>query len=105
MMLIGPQPQIRTDMQFLGGGNLGDIQTDLKNIFSILPGSTGATAQAKFNELIAFIRSQAEAGALQAVPQIEAKVKSVVTPYVVVAIGLGGLGLALGVVALMRTRK
>lgn len=103
MMLIGPQ--VRTDMQFLGGGNLGDIQTDLKNIFSILPGNTGATAQAKFNELIAFIRSQAEAGALQAVPRIKAEVKSTVTPYVVVAIGLGALGLGMGAVALLRTRK
>jgi hypothetical protein len=101
MMLIGPQPST----QLLGNGGLGDIQSDLRNIFSILPGSTAATAQAKFNELIAFIRSQAEAGALQAVPQIEAKVKQVVTPYIIVALGMGGLGLALGVVAIMRTRK
>lgn len=105
MMLIGPQPTVRTDMQFLGNAGLGDIQQDLKNIFSILPGNTGATAQAKFNELIAFIRSQAEAGALQAVPQIETKVKQVVTPYIVVALGLGALGIGIGVVALMRTRK
>jgi hypothetical protein len=100
MMLIGQQPQT----QLMGPG-LGDIQSDLKNLFAILPGSTGTTAQAKFNELIAFIRSQAEAGALQAVPRIKAEVKSTVTPYVVVALGLSGLALLLGGVALARSRK
>lgn len=103
MILIGEQAQQR-GLQ-LGNAGLGDIQTDLKNIFSILPGSTGTTAQTKFNELIAFIRAQAKAGALEAVPQIKTEVKTTVTPYVVAALGLGGLGLLLGIVAIMRTRK
>ena len=83
---------------------LGDIRADLQRVFALL-GSSGTSAAQKFDELIALIRSEAEKGALQAVPTIKLEVKKTVTPYLLGAFGLGGLGVILGIAALRRARR
>lgn len=92
-------------MRVVTRAGLGDIQADLRSVFALLPGTSGQTAAQKFAEFIALIRSEAEKGALQAVPTIKVEVKKTVTPYVIAALGMGGLGILLGLAALRRTRR
>lgn len=84
---------------------LGDIQADLQKLFALLPGTAGQTAAAKFNDFINLIRSEAEKGALQSVPTIKLEVKRTVTPYVYVALGIGGLSLLISIAALRRASR
>lgn len=84
---------------------LGDIQADLLRLFSLLPGSAGSTAATKFQELLTLIRTEAEKGAMQAVPMIKVEVKKQVTPLIVAPIALGGLALVLSIIALRRAKR
>ena len=71
------------------------IQDDLVTLFKLLPGG-GATADAavkKFEAFKALIRSEATKGAEEAIP----KIKDAIKPYVIVALALGALSVALSV--------
>lgn len=87
-----------------GNSILGDITADLTKLFALIPG--GGTAQDKFNEFVDLIKSKAKEGALQAVPDITAKVKdqanATIKPYVIASLVLGGGGLLLGIASFAR---
>jgi hypothetical protein len=90
-------------------GDFGSVQDDIIGILAIGYGGDRKKAATKFNELVALLRKEAEAGALQSVPKIEAavtaKAKATITPYVFIALGLGVLGLLIGVGTLIYVRK
>lgn len=85
----------------------GGFREDAVNMLSSILGKDRVLSF--INGLETEIRTQAEAGARQAIPDIEAEVrrtaKSAVTPLVVTAIAVGALGGVLGTWALLRTRK
>lgn len=78
---------------------LGAIKDDLMKIFALIPG--GATAAQKFADFEQLIRTEAKAGAEEAIPEIRAQVKDEVTPYTIAALALGAGGMLIGVSALI----
>jgi len=80
---------------------LAGIKDDLLRVLALVPG--GFTAQTKLEELEAYIRSEAEKGARQAIPEIRRQVKqeaeNAIKPYVLASLGLGALGLLAGISA------
>jgi hypothetical protein len=79
---------------------LGAIRDDINKILGYIPGASG-----KLAELEKYIRGEAEAGALQAVPKIRAEVRDEVKPYIIGAIGVGALGVLIGIWALVAARR
>jgi hypothetical protein len=77
----------------------GDFRTDLVNVLAIPLGR--AKAEATVEDAFQEIRAQARTGAMQAVPEIEKKVKRIVIPALVV----GGLGCLLGLAGLISARR
>jgi hypothetical protein len=57
------------------------------------------------SEAETYVRSQAEAGAKQAIPTIKGEVAKTVRPFVIASLALGGLGALLGTAAYLRTRR
>lgn len=55
--------------------------------------------------LVDYIQGKAKAGAEQAIPDIQAQVKTVVLPYIAIALILGLGGLALGAKAYAKANK
>ena len=76
---------------------------DLKKLLALIPG--GASVNTKLADFEAYIRNAAKAGALEAVPEIQAEVKKTVEPYVYVAFGVAGLALLLSIKALRATQS
>lgn len=70
---------------------------DLKKLLALIPG--GASVNQKLADFEDYIRSAAKAGALEAIPEIQAQVKKTVEPYVYVSIAIGVLGLLVGIKA------
>jgi hypothetical protein len=89
-------------------GELGDFVSDLKKFISSVPGGQAITSAATSaaNDVVARIRTEAEAGAKNAIPMIKAEVEKTVKPWVIAAIAAGGLGFLMGgtglVIALRR---
>jgi hypothetical protein len=79
---------------------LGTIRDDINKILSFIPGASG-----KLDQLEKYIRGEAEAGALQAVPKIRAEVRDEVKPYVIGAISVGALALIVSMWALYGSRR
>lgn len=67
---------------------------DLRQLLALIPG--GKSINQKLADFEAYIRSAAKAGALEAVPQIQAEVRKTVEPYVIAALALGVGGLLIG---------
>lgn len=95
--LLGAMPWGQRDFR---GATLGDIRSDLARLLSLIPGGTTKLAQ-----LEAYIRSEAEAGAKQAIPEIRRQVQVTATPYVYAALALGFGGFLLGLGALIIARR
>jgi glycerol dehydrogenase-like iron-containing ADH family enzyme len=81
---------------------LGDFVSDLTKLVSSIPGGKAITSAATSaaNDVVARIRTEAEAGAKNAIPMIKAEVEKTVKPWVLAAIVAGGLGFAMGGTAL-----
>lgn len=75
---------------------------DLKTLLAMIPG--GASINQKLADFEQYIRSAAKAGALEAIPEIQAQVKKTVEPYVYISLALGALGFLMGVKALRASR-
>lgn len=87
---------------FLGGGaELGVAPGWFSSLVALVPGGTN-----KLTEFENYVRSEAKAGAEQAIPTIQIEVKKTVTPYLVgaFALGLGGLLFGLGAMRVARSR-
>ncbi len=86
----------------LGGVTLGTATAPpwFNSLVNLVPGG-----QNKLAELETYIRSQAEAGAIQAIPQIKAQVQDTTKPYVLGALALGLGGLLFGLGALRTARR
>lgn len=82
---------------------LGAIKDDLMKVFALIPG--GSTAAQKFADFEQLIRTEAKAGAQEAIPEIRAQVKDEVTPYTVAALALGAGGALIGIAAMVVARR
>lgn len=69
---------------------------DAADVFASIPGISTA---------VDYIKGQAKAGAEQAIPDIQSQVKSVVLPYILIALVLGVGGLAFGLKAYYKSKK
>lgn len=105
LTLPPPPPPLTFGYDALGNAGLGNISDDLIKLFSLIPLGPGQNVASKFAEFKQLIRTEAEAGAMNAVPQIKIAVKQQVTPYVIAALGLGIFGAVTGVLALRAARK
>jgi hypothetical protein len=81
------------------------VHEDFVSGLSIVLGR--AKAEATVTGLEQYIRDQAKAGVLSAVPTIQSKITAQIkrNPYILGSIGVGALGLLVGVIALARTRR
>ena len=80
---------------------LSGFREDFVSGLSIVLGR--AKAESTVSGLEQYIRDQAKAGAVSAIPTIEAKLRR--NPFILGGIALGALGALLGVAALVRTRR
>lgn len=80
-------------------GPLGDFRSDIIDALDYIPGVSKSKAEGWISSAEEHIRAQAKAGALQAVPTIERKIK---TPLIA-ALALGGAGVLFGGWALVRS--
>lgn len=91
---------------------LGAIREDLISVLSIAFAGDTKKAEAKVAELEAMIQQRAAQGTAAAVQQqipgiraqVDQQVKKTVQPIFIAAVAAGGLGIALGVVSLLRRR-
>lgn len=81
-------------------GQLGSFEDDLKRVFALIPGSGNAYAS-----LVGLIQQKAKEGALQAVPEIKAKVEETVKPFVLAALLLGAGGFLFGLSTYLMNRR
>lgn len=91
---------------------LGAIREDLVSVLSIAFGGDVKKAEAKVAELELMIQQRAAQGTAAAVQQqipgiraqVDQQVKKTVQPVFLAAVAVGGLGVLLGVVALIKNR-
>lgn len=90
----------------LGGGagynfTLGVAPSWFTTLINLVPGGSGKVA-----EFERYLRSEAEAGAKEAIPEITAEVRKTALPYVVgaAALGLAGFLFGLGALRIARSR-
>lgn len=57
------------------------------------------------DEIINYVRNQAQSGAEGAIPEIQAQVKMTIQPYIITIGLMAGLGLLLGLAALSKVNK
>jgi hypothetical protein len=83
----------------LDGVGFGDARGDLISVLAIVMGRSQAEAWVK--SLEAHIRDQVKQGAIAALPTIKTKAM----PYVIGVAAVSGLGVLLGLVAIIRSRR
>jgi hypothetical protein len=83
----------------LDGAEFGDARADLVSVLALVMGHDKAEAWMKSLETT--IQTKAKEGALSAIPTIQAKIK----PMIIGSMVVGGLGLLVGVVALVKSRR
>ena len=83
---------------------LEGTREDVIGVLALVLGSKEKAA-AKFDAATAYLRGEAEAGAKNAIPEIQAKVKTTVTPLVGAAIAAGALGFVMGVTGIIIAKR
>ena len=78
----------------------GGVRETLVSVLGVVVGQQKAGQYVGDFETL--IRTEAEKGAKQAIPQIRKEVRAEVKPYIIAAFGVGGLGLLLGALAYRR---
>ncbi len=76
---------------------------DLAAILSAIPGGSAVTKA--IDAITAEVRSEAEKGAKNAIPEIRREVRAEVLPYVVASLAASGTAVLLGLAAIVRVRR
>lgn len=82
---------------------LGDTKDEINNWLKTVP-VVGSALQSGLDKLVTYIKSEAETGAKQAIPQIRSEVRDEVKPYIIAAVGLSAVAAAIGITALVRRK-
>lgn len=88
----------------LGIATFGDAKGDLVAFFNTIP-IVGPEIVSGMDKLEAYIKEAAKAGAEDAIPDIQAQVKTTVKPYILAVGGLAMVGTLFGVAALVKIKR